>query len=519
MGDAAQSEAVYSQDGTVLLSAQVQGAILEVKNGCKVIARKALMYQECLERVVLPDSLEAIEPFAFACTRLARFEAPPRLRTIGEKAFFQCRELRSATLNEGLTHIGEGAFSSTSIDGLRVPASVEEIGRGLVASTPLASSGAVMRLVVDSANQHYLADGVGGVYEKHSQGLRLLEFMATDAKHHEVRAGTSEILPKAYLKGHALECVVLPEGLERIGKGAFAECSNLQQVTIPDSVRTIGVDAFRHAGLTSIRLPAGLECLGEGALVTGAGCDATLRCATIEDDCARYYVENGFLCERREQEGDHAILYFGSMPDARVPKSVSSIGDFALARAEGIRTLVLHQGVRQVRPLAVVPGTHVRAIVVELPEPICGKSAATIRFPRPILGNNLYYDVFDSDGIDLARMYLQSDHAAYFARDTFERCSIMAERLACPICLSEKAENLFRETLGRTVREACAVFARHGYREGFARLVELGFLNEANIESVLAQLADIADAGLMAYLLELKRKSFSRSSVIDRFSL
>ena len=43
-----------------------------------------------------------------------------------------------------------------------------------------------------------------------------------------------------------MRSLLLPDGLETIGSRAFARCSNLQEITIPASVKAIGDDAFSH---------------------------------------------------------------------------------------------------------------------------------------------------------------------------------------------------------------------------------------------------------------------------------
>lgn len=47
----------------------------------------------------------------------------------------------------------------------------------------------------------------------------------------------------------------LPEGLLIIGGNAFAYCSGIERVIIPDSVRSIGAYAFAATGLTEITVP------------------------------------------------------------------------------------------------------------------------------------------------------------------------------------------------------------------------------------------------------------------------
>ena len=54
--------------------------------------------------------------------------------------------------------------------------------------------------------------------------------------------------------------VTLCEGLEKIGEGAFANCTLIQRIILPDTVKLIQKWAFIHcSGLTAVSLGDGLE--------------------------------------------------------------------------------------------------------------------------------------------------------------------------------------------------------------------------------------------------------------------
>ncbi len=74
----------------------------------------------------------------------------------------------------------------------------------------------------------------------------------------------------AFAECSALTSVSLPDGLRMISTGAFQECTSLTAVTIPGSVRTVGVDAFSLCSrLQTLTLGEGLESLNAGAF---SGC-------------------------------------------------------------------------------------------------------------------------------------------------------------------------------------------------------------------------------------------------------
>ena len=62
-----------------------------------------------------------------------------------------------------------------------------------------------------------------------------------------------------------------------IGPGAFSDCIFLEKVELPDTMESLGPDAFRRTGLTEISIPESLLEIGQGAFYD---CDK-LRKATL----------------------------------------------------------------------------------------------------------------------------------------------------------------------------------------------------------------------------------------------
>lgn len=63
-----------------------------------------------------------------------------------------------------------------------------------------------------------------------------------------------------------LQEIVLPVGLEMIGKASFRNCSNLETIVLPETMKTIGEAAFDAcAKLPSINIPNSIETLDKGA--------------------------------------------------------------------------------------------------------------------------------------------------------------------------------------------------------------------------------------------------------------
>lgn len=59
--------------------------------------------------------------------------------------------------------------------------------------------------------------------------------------------------------------LIIPEGVERIGKGAFADCSWLVRISLPKSLKSIDSWAFFDCGIDDLIIPDGVKKIGSGA--------------------------------------------------------------------------------------------------------------------------------------------------------------------------------------------------------------------------------------------------------------
>jgi len=82
------------------------------------------------------------------------------------------------------------------------------------------------------------------------------------AVHHSIK-----ILPdEVFLGRRCLKEVMLPEGLEAIGEGAFGNCSSLERINFPSTLIKIGTYAFYVClSLKEVQLPERLEEIGSRA--------------------------------------------------------------------------------------------------------------------------------------------------------------------------------------------------------------------------------------------------------------
>lgn len=77
-----------------------------------------------------------------------------------------------------------------------------------------------------------------------------------------------------------LESVTLPATIKRIGNEAFFGCSGLRELVLPDGIEVIGNFAFRDCtGLTELTVPATVTEIGDGAFWCCSGLTLTMTAA------------------------------------------------------------------------------------------------------------------------------------------------------------------------------------------------------------------------------------------------
>ena len=152
------------------------------------------------------------------------------ITAIGSAAFNGCETLESVTLPESLRSIGQNAFRRcTSLLELTIPDGVTFIG----------------------ANAFQLC---GGILLHTSLGSEALRYALANHVRYLVQGDMFTpdfVLPSATVtiadhafKGIAAQKVRLPEGVESIGEMAFANCPDLQCIYIPGAAEDIDPDAF-----------------------------------------------------------------------------------------------------------------------------------------------------------------------------------------------------------------------------------------------------------------------------------
>ena len=192
------------------------------------------------QELKFPPKVVVIEQTVFNnCTKLEKIRFEGNVTSIGDRAFFNCSELTNITMNPTVTQIGNSAFQSCS----------------KLLDVPLTPEGTSALVQLENIKNNTFASCIS-----------LTKVDLTEAK------GISSIGTSAFSGCVSLETVLVPEDgqLDAIGNGAFSGCTSLElfapsedseKSSIPDTVSSIGANAFSKTALKDIVIvkPANAE--------------------------------------------------------------------------------------------------------------------------------------------------------------------------------------------------------------------------------------------------------------------
>ena len=220
-----------------------------------------------LKSVTIEDGVTSIGNSAFAdCEGLTSITIPDSVTSIGKNAFKSCRGLTNITIPEGVTSIGDYAFKScSSLASIVIPGSLTSIGSdAFIYCNDLTSV-----YITDLEAWLNLSGGFELLWCTDSKLLYLNNKLVTDLV---IPDGVASITDGAFMNCASLTSVTIPDSVTSIGGSAFRDCSSLTSITIPDGVTSIGGSAFFGcSSLTSITIPDGVTSIGNGAF---SGCSS-----------------------------------------------------------------------------------------------------------------------------------------------------------------------------------------------------------------------------------------------------
>ena len=328
---------LFSGDGKILIAARMprQGETLKIPEGTEyigsysfsglpieeieipgsvgLIAQYAFAYCSALKKVTFQDGLSDLGSYSFVFSGVESVTLPESCQRIGAAAFFgagslkslegapesiepyafaYCNSLVDLKLGEGCFEIGDYAFANTAVLEVRLPDSLYALGEGAFASDGGQKSAVMHEFYVGRKLSRMGENALGNLpisefrVQEENTAFKVTDRMLTD------RAGKKLIACPAGISG----TVHLSESIYEIGTCAFANCVNITDLYIPESVGVIGARAFYDP----------LELQTSGA-TTGSGGKERMKLHCLSGTAAHAFaVERGwpFALTDRDEEGE-----------------------------------------------------------------------------------------------------------------------------------------------------------------------------------------------------------------------
>jgi len=242
---------------------------------------KDLAFEDChaLVGIVLPNSVNEIGAYAFyRCKNLSFVSLPDNTISIGIMAFAECESLENIKISKNVKEIGDAAFSDCK---------------------------ALTKIDVNSLNPSYKSvDGI--VYSKN--GDTLVAFPAgKKINHFKMFESTAKIGTYACFSCR-FSTIEFSNKLIEIEDFAFGNCTELTEIIIPDSLKSLGAAFSGCTALKNVTLPKTIDKIYEYSFT---GCTAL----------SELIIPTSVI-----QIGNFAFSDCDSLSSVEIPDSVKKIG-------------------------------------------------------------------------------------------------------------------------------------------------------------------------------------------------
>lgn len=310
----------FSSCRTIVVDSE--NPVYDSRNNCNAIIETASgkLVQGCAGTVI-PDGVTSIGNGAFYESSLKNIKIPEGVEVIEDQAFQSCYGLEIAFIPESVRHIGENVFDHLSaIYGIKGSYAQEyALEHNIPFYEELTWSGGTWSLSDDGT---LTISGKGVISLKRLEPWLYLKFNTL-----VIEKGITGI-DGAFSSTNSLKKVILPEGLESIGRHAFSFCKKLEQIEIPESVEEIGRAAFRgDVSLNKVTFSPGLKTISD---------DAFSNCRSLAEINIPGTVES---------IGRGAFYRCGSLTEITIPGTVQNIGRYAFARCKNLQRTTIEEGV------------------------------------------------------------------------------------------------------------------------------------------------------------------------------
>lgn len=323
------------------------------------IQKQAFYNCYSLKTVELPDSITFISDYDYNifahCISLESVKLPGKLTAFSGGWFSRTPKLKSLTLPDTLTVLGDNALAGTSIESIKIPESVTVIGDYAFQKTPIETL---------KIPKNVTKIGASAFYES---AIKRIEF--------EEGGKLTELGDFVFKGCNNLESFVIPPSVTTFGISPFLGCKNMKSITIEKNSDLKRLPVLPYGSeITEFTIPNTIEEISTGAF-SGL---AKLKKVVIEDNSELKALPTGCFSNcsslitvdfgknsKIKAIKSGAFRNCSKFTAIDIPKSVTLIENSAFYNCTSISSVVIPAGVVNIGAKAFYGWTSDQTIYIE----------------------------------------------------------------------------------------------------------------------------------------------------------
>ncbi|WP_298482248.1 leucine-rich repeat protein [uncultured Ruminococcus sp.] len=355
---------------------------------------------ESLSKAVLSQEMTEISDRMFAESGISQIQIPQNITAIGSEAFYACSSLETLSLGDQITQIGNQAFSYSGLTSLTLPDSYvptdqnDRLVNGCENLKNFTMSGEITYLPAyyfDGCVLHtlILPDALTEIAPHAFSNCWLCNFNESVAIPESVTTmgeaafescctpyATTIVFENPYFTYYAGDNIeksfsntgefnawepsydiTVPDDVTEIPDERFSGYTHLHNVTLPESLQSIGARAFSDSGVHYANIPKNVAFIGEGVFdnckdiweITFCNDMSAQEIQPYFETCNSSATYNIILPDSMESIPDGYFKDCANLGDVTIPETVKTIEAGAFQNT-GIRRITIPETVEYISP-------------------------------------------------------------------------------------------------------------------------------------------------------------------------